>query len=471
MVRSRAYQSATLLAVLLALVASGLSTLLASWLLKVRAIDAFGGSLALLLSVIGAVMTVSWVRLRLAAPRGSLEGLGSLIFGLGSLLAVVVPGWQLHEGTRKSILTSLGVTSNLVEDDIPRAFILFACCLAAFSVFELSGTREEASTSGVKRLPSRLSWNAREVYYALMIMGSPVTLLLSRGSRSSAFSQRGTAHGQGVIVVLGYCVPLAIALGLTYRHWGSKRLAAVSAVATLAFTVVTGTRTPLILLACAAVPRVVRWLTRRGARPQAYGAALLAMYCGAGLVIGVAQWRHSVTTGEGVGLADSISAGMVNPIGGLAQQGGLDTVDGAVLSLNVKRSDLGVSYFDPTKALTTLVPYQLWPDKPKFLGPEVSHYYTLFGGNAGIFLSGPGYGAIVYGGIPGATALFAILGYATRRVLRARAHGIGTGLFIYFLVRFFFGGDAFDAFHVLNLCIGLGLASVLAYLFNQTRAA
>ena len=113
------------------------------------------------------------------------------------------------------------------------------------------------------------------------------------------------------------------------------------------------------------------------------------------------------------------------------------------------------------------MPYQIWPNKPEFLSPTVSHEYTMFGGNSGMFLSGPGYMYLIFGGLAGAILGFGLLGFMVGfglRVLRDRPFW---ALFIlYFLVRFLSGGDAFDGLYVLTLMAGLIPARLLALLFR-----
>jgi hypothetical protein len=159
---------------------------------------------------------------------------------------------------------------------------------------------------------------------------------------------------------------------------------------------------------------------------------------------------------------------------GRLQQQGLDTVDGLILSTKVDRDYVGASVADPLKIVTGFVPRLVWPEKPPWLGEMVTQHYTNFGAG-GIFLSGPGYTVIVFGTAAAVPLLFLLLGFFTESIFRRMTEpSIWTVLLAYFLVRFFFAGDAFDAFHVLGLgivvLVGRTFSSVVAVLHRRPEA-
>ena len=103
--------------------------------------------------------------------------------------------------------------------------------------------------------------------------------------------------------------------------------------------------------------------------------------------------------------------------------------------------------------LLGFIPHQIWPGKPQWLFTRVTQAYLNFGAG-GIFLSAPGYFLIVYGTVIAIPIAFLLLGVFSETMFRRmREPSIFTALLAYFFVRFFFAGDAFDAFHVIGLCL------------------
>ena len=111
---------------------------------------------------------------------------------------------------------------------------------------------------------------------------------------------------------------------------------------------------------------------------------------------------------------------------------------------------VGASWSDPAKA------YSFWSLSRINFGwtsrngwsSTVTQYYTAFEAG-GIFLSGPGYLLVVFQSKLGIALGFLLLGLMSEALFRRlRVVSIWTVLLAYFLLRFSFGGDAFDAFHV-----------------------
>ena len=122
--------------------------------------------------------------------------------------------------------------------------------LVAFWAGELLAEAVAVRKGREQVVPSRpigRPWETRATYWFLVVVG----VLLIIASIGSDFSQRGTVTGQGVIQLFGYSAPLAIAVGLLNRHWGSRFLAAVS-LALMVFMILQGIRTPLLIIAAAA---------------------------------------------------------------------------------------------------------------------------------------------------------------------------------------------------------------------------
>jgi len=209
----------------------------------------------------------------------------------------------------------------------------------------------------------------------------------------------------------------------------------------------------------------------RTTHPMRYVAAgAIAIYCGAVLFVGVSSWRGLVISGQSPSFLSQIYLASLDPFGQLTN-GGLDTLDGLTLAIAIDPGRIGATWTDPLKAITNLVPSQIWPSKPEWLGAVVTHYYLNFGGRAGIFLSGPGYLYLVFGGVFGMAMAFFAIGFAFETLLgRLRKPQILIGLALYFLFRFFIGGDAFDIFNTITLLVGLLVGSGLAGLLPRTTS-
>jgi hypothetical protein len=407
-------------------------------------------------ALILAVLSILIASRSLGASRVSLRAgggfsrLGSAIFGAGILIAVILPGVQLVLGTRKSRLEDNGFPTQDVGHDLALAFLIFTMALLAFWAGELLAdaiTMRKGRDAVVPSRPIGRPWETRATYWFLLVVG--VGLIIA--SIGSDFSQRGTVTGQGAIQLFGYSAPLAIAVGILNRHWGSRFLAAVS-LAVLAFLIAEGIRTPLLIIAAAAGVRYLYSTRTRRFGLREIVIIVLAIYVGSVMLVSLSAWRGQKNTGGTLGLPEIVVLAAQDPFVHLQQQG-LDTVDGLILATKVDRKLAGAKVTDPLKSVTGFIPHQIWPSKPPWLSAEITQLYTNFGAG-GIFLSGPGYTLIVFGTAAAVPILFLLLGFFSQRIFRRMTEpSIWTALLAYFLVRFFYAGDAFDANHVLGLCL------------------
>ena len=402
-----------------------------------------------LLSILIASRSLGASRVSLRAG-GGFSRLGSAIFGAGILIAVILPGVQLVLGTRKSRLEDNGFPTQDVGHDLALAFLIFTMALLAFWAGELLADAIAMRKGREEVVPSRpigRPWETRATYWFLLVVG--VGLIIA--SIGSDFSQRGTVTGQGAIQLFGYSAPLAIAVGILNRHWGSRFLAAVS-LGVLAFLIAEGIRTPLLIIAAAAGVRYLYSTRTRRFGLREIVVMVLAIYVGSVMLVSLSAWRGQKNTGGTLGLPEIVVLAAQDPFVHLQQQG-LDTVDGLILATKVDRKLAGAEVTDPLKSVTGFIPHQIWPSKPPWLSAEITQLYTNFGAG-GIFLSGPGYTLIVFGTAAGVPILFLLLGFFSQRIFRRMTEpSIWTALLAYFLVRFFYAGDAFDANHVLGLCL------------------
>jgi hypothetical protein len=402
-----------------------------------------------LLSILIASRSLGACRVSLRAG-GGFSRLGSATFGAGILIAVILPGVQLALGTRKSRLDDTGFATQGVGNALTLALLIFTMALLAFWIGELLAEAIAMRRGRNQLVPSRpigRPWETRATYWFLLVVG--VVLIIA--SIGSDFSQRGTVTGQGVIQLFGYSAPLAVAVGLLNRHWGSRFLAAVS-LALMAFMILQGIRTPLLIVAAAAGVRYLHSTANRQFGLRQILVIVLAIYVGAVMLVSLSAWRGQKNTGGTLGLPEIVVLAAQDPFVHLQQQG-LDTLDGLILATKVDPKLAGATVTDPLKVVTGFIPHQIWPSKPPWLSAEVTQLYTNFGAG-GIFLSGAGYTLIVFRTAAAVPILFLLLGFFSERIFRRMAEpSIWTALLVYFLVRWFFAGDAFDANHVLGLCI------------------
>ena len=377
--------------------------------------------------------------------------LGSAIFAGGILLAVVLPGLALVAGTRESRLTDLGFVVHDVDGSVSRAFLIFLLALCSFSLGEALARSIGRARSGQLL---RIRLDGPSVYVVLMIVGLTAYLLRLRmgASTEEVLAQRGHVQGQGAASLAQWAIPLAVTIGILNRHWRSRWLALLSSLAFLGVVLFAGVRSPLVLIAIAVLMRLlVQGAQNR--RALRTGVLIMAiLYTGALMAIALSAWRGKVTRGQDAALSAEITKLPANPFDKLASQAGLDTVDGLILAVQVDREAVGARWSDPANAVTGFVPRKVWPEKPDWLGSMVTKHYLDWGGHAGMFLSGPGYAYVVFAGAAGVAGVFLALGlFAESLYARIRPLSAEAALLTYFLLRFFFGGDAFDAFHVLSL--------------------
>ena len=259
-----------------------------------------------LLSILIASRSLGASRVSLRAG-GGFSRLGSAIFGAGILIAVILPGVQLVLGTRKSRLEDNGFPTQDVGHDLALAFLIFTMALIAFWAGELLAEAIAMRKGRDAVVPSRpigRPWETRATYWFLMVVG--VVLIIA--SIGSDFSQRGTVTGQGAIQLFGYSAPLAIAIGILNRHWGSRFLAAVS-LGVLAFLIAEGIRTPLLIIAAAAGVRYLYSTRTRRFGPREIIVIVLAIYVGSVMLVSLSAWRGQKNTGGTLGLPDDRGPG------------------------------------------------------------------------------------------------------------------------------------------------------------------
>jgi hypothetical protein len=414
----------------------------------------------ILIDMLATLAAVHQFRRSFQSGRG-FSHFGTALFGAGMMLAVAIPGIQLLSGSRTSLLSRIGGPSVDPSRDLPIAYGIF---LLAFLMFLLG--QEFAA----HRLPPRRStpshgqpftFDSVRTYLGLVAVGTAALIAIHSGQSLQQLALvRGDVRGAGYLDVPAWGLSAALAMGVVSRHWHSKRLLCISLAGFIVLGSLSLNRSSLLPVAIAVLLRFAQASSapHRSLRYGILAAALL--YSGGVAAIAVSNWRADVALGSNAGVGPYLVAAAGNPLTNLDTVG-LDTLDGLILATKVDPQRVGAEWYDPSKAILNLVPYQLWPDKPTFLGPTVTRDYTNAGGISGVFLSGPGYLLLIFSGPIGMAVGFAVIGLVSEMCLsRWRRPTCMTALFVYGLVRFIFAGDAYDLFNV--LCIALVVIFVWA---------
>lgn len=427
-----------------------------------------GVSQAILIATCGGVIIFSGRScLRAARSSGRWVHVGSLFLALGSMMAFLIPGMQLLAGSRESRLAQHGLLFGHETADVSRAYLVVAVTLVAFYLGELAAARlTERRKTRVSA--TRTDWNEKPTWFALLVLSAIAILLKVAHAESlqSTFAARGTVQGQGAVTVLGWAPALAVSLAVLQRHYHSRGAVAVS-VCLLTFLVVSGTRSPLLLIFIALGLRFLAGLRTSRSTLRRSILACALVFVGATMLVSISAWRGDLIRGQQASLVKSTEEAATDPFGKLSGAG-LDSLDGLVLAMHIDPHSVNAQWDDPFKSITGFVPHQLWPSKPPWLSNRVAKVYLQYGAS-GMFLSGAGYTWLIWGGVAGSVIAFMLLGFGSSLFLwrTGKAFGVGGLLIVYFLVRFMFGGDAFDGFHVLGLA-GLMLFAMLLARLAQT---
>lgn len=400
--------------------------------------------------------------LRQDAP---LTGTGSLVVGLMNLFAIAIPAATLVWRSREPLIERLLGVEVATDSALTRSLSLAAGASVCFWLGEFLASRRPPSSVQVKPDANDIARGAATI---LLVAGTAIHLAELRAGVGSDFATRGEAQGEGLKVVLGWGLALGVAVSVQYSHWGSK-LRVFASVVGIGLLVAGGVRSPLLLVAVAALPRVLQWVAK-SRRPALLAPALLVaanvvLAVGAGL----STWRGSIRANQPVGLFGAIREAFLSPLSALTQSG-IDTLDGLLF---VDRYSATLAHFRLSEfawPVLSLIPRQIFPSKPELLTNIISREYLGFG-TAGMFMSGPGYMWLILGSVAGALIAFVAIGFGYGRVSSRPAPSVRWLIATYFVLRFFIGGSAFDVLLTLELAgLWLVAAGVSRFLRAQRPA-
>lgn len=393
-------------------------------------------------------------------------GIVSMLLAGLSVIAVIVPAVGTRAGTRVSRLRELGVMSEGdVIDHLDGAVAAFAVALLAVFLGDLLAAVLMVRRRVRSRGTAPADWTtarARRMVTWCLVLAATAELVGGRRSLidSAGVAVRGQLEGRGLVHLLSWLWVIAVIVALEQRNrWPRWRVAAVAGFP-LVVLFGAGDRSPFLLLGAYGVVKFTALAARGGVSVGHLLGFCLAVYVAALFIGTVPAWRaqiigndyrHQSTLGV-------LTSNARDPFGSLAEQGSVDTLDGMVLVNSLSPGDRSYSWLRVTDTVTLFVPSQVWAGKPTPVSAEISRRKLGFGAS-GMFLSGPGYMSVLFRVSAVRALLWTSLGFGialalarqritTRGVLRA-------ALLLYFLIRFWSGGDAFDGFHV----VGIGLAA------------
>lgn len=416
-------------------------------------------------SIVSVVGMAVGLRVTLNTYRltGMLFGAGSLILSALNLAAVSIPAYTLVWGMREATVERLLGAQIATQPALTTALNTFSACIVAFLVGELLLARRAATASAARYQPSPVQKTMATIL--LLIGGLTYAADIAAGIGAD-FATRGEAQGGGLSSMAHWSLPLGICINVLNSHWKSKayQLATVSGVSLI---VLSGVRSPLMLICVAFVPRIIRGLTNRRHAGRIWvlsSAGTISLICvGSALNL----WRGSIRRGDPIPLTEALQATYSDPLKALTQAG-IDTLDGLLFVQYLPPGAVSTGPTDLLKAVTTLIPRQIYEDKPDFLSNIVSSRYLGFG-TAGMFMSGPGYLELILGSTLAAVAGFLLLGLLYGRLFRLPADSIAWVVASYVLIRFYMGGDSFDIFAGLQLGLILTIAWLMATAIQPRR--
>jgi hypothetical protein len=386
--------------------------------------------------------------IRASIPPRSIAPLGACAGGIAACLS----GLEFLADPANSKLYRLGfagVTPSLSAIQ-GASWLTVAATLVFATTYLLGGPRYKLSNYSHLKI---------DRFWALSIMSIPaiMALLTSGTGRQESFADRGTASGQGLMVLSYWAIPLAISTFVLSTNPRNKTKG-IAAVLLLFVLIFSGNRSPLLVIAVAGT-----WIllsqSSRGKLMWSVPFCIAAVI----LMTSLSSWRAGVASGVQTSLLSSTIDVAHSPIHNMTSAG-LDTLDGYLLSQNLVHEGYSPPFWDPLKAVANFVPRQIWPEKPTFIGTLIGHEFLGLT-RGGLFLSGLGYTSLLTGNLFFGLLLFTAFYLAVMTAARFTRDPLINVVLLYFSIRFSIGGDAFDLASTLQMLLLLGVATRLAMTF------
>ncbi len=400
-------------------------------------------------AVVAMVATVHG--LRAITRRDAMTVLVSLVCTAVYVLALFVPALLQASGLVESKLVRAGFAYAPTTDEVGTLALRWAVELAVIVLAEALVWRTRAGAAARLRQlgPAEdVDGTWRRVALLMVLVGLAANVAFP----AAGVEDRG-AGGDGIGVLLRTFLIVGLAVVVYFRLY-RERLHAVLLVGGVAFMVLSNVRSPLLVLACAALASALR----RGRISSARSVAVVVVV---GIVFALTASLMSnlrantardygFTTGEVVG--QTLENPWVAPYGA-----GLDTLDGYRFSVRVAELEPP----RPSEFLNvvlTFVPRAVWPDKPSSLAVDLSRRYLAYGAS-GQFLSPVGYLLLLTGSYPLALLALALLTGFAALLVRVGMERFWLTIVVTVVVRFMIGGSSFDLYYGLTLAVPVAAAS------------
>ena len=413
------------------------------------------GNLLLLMITVNSIINMSLFYLTKKTIR-------TPVFLLSTTMLVLVslPTYVFLFGGQATLLERIGFIGTENDLFVVRALSLISISHAGYVLGILLGTQKTSdSNSDSISFFSQESEKFKIIWKALSIIG----LFGALFAKLSNFSIESRANfGRGVPILLLHGWMIAPALAVLFSHWGQKFLMLITLLQIILLLQIGGARSSLILVFLSVFIRLTknREIGAKSKTIKNIATASIGIYLGLIIVQGIPILRAELRNER---LSPSTYIGILrDPLVNLTTVSGFDSVQGAILAIYAKDSGFEVSTLDPLNAFLTFVPRQIWPDKPRFIGPELTQSYSQVQGNAGIVISGGAYLYLIGGGSLLFIGFFFLLGRWTARLSQNIRTLIPFMFILHFAIRFTYGGDSFDLFYILQDVLLFSVASKIA---------
>ena len=400
----------------------------------------------------------SLVMLKMARTKGILPaGMLSGLISIGTLLIVVPEYGSLASGNSQDVLEQLGGYSlTSILNVTPGAMQLLALCLIMFIagealVVSISKGRPDQS----QRIPKWGAVHSRYFVILAMILGTAARFALS-GQKGGTLTGRGTQSGLGFLTTSNWLLVCAIIILVEDRRCFTKPVRFILVAYCGIVTLLSFTRSPILLVVCYLTIRGAVALARRRISIRFLISAAAVSYVVMILVSVISQWRGAKIRHLSFSLFDAVTKIAGNPVTSLPTSANVNTFDGTIFTRLLQGQGVRGSPRNWAVAITTFVPSQIWPGKPSPLSLDLSARYLHFGAS-GIFLSGAGFASMtLYGTVGAMLAWFAMAVAVTlflRRGMREPFDFLWCSLGVFLIVTLWFEGDAFNIYYTFTIVI------------------
>ena len=383
------------------------------------------------------------------------------------LVLVLLPTLGFLFGDQTTLLERIGYIGIFDDLVIVKALSIISISHAGYVLGVLLVTQKTSdSDSDSTSFFTQESEKFKIIWKILSIIGlfgALFATLLGLGIESRA------SFGQGVPVLLLHGWMIAPALAVLFSHWGQKSLMLITLLQIVLLLQIGGARSSLTLIFLSVFIRLTKnsEIGVKSNRIKEIATISIFIYLGLIVIQAIPVLREEIRNER---ISPSTYVGILrDPLTNLTSVSGFDSVQGAILAINAKNSGFEVSPLDPFKAFSTFVPRQFWPNKPRFIGPELTQTYSQVRGNAGIVISGGAYLYLVGGSSLLVLGFFFILGRWTARLSRDNKSIIPFMFILHFAIRFTYGGDSFDLFYILQDVLLFLVASKIASLLLKDK--